>query len=106
MEAQPKVTLHKTYLKDVSFETHHALNTFDPEKEETLHVDVVVSVSHLKGNLPNPTTFEVMLKKTARITQGGRDHFLVEAEQAGVFTIGNCSTKNADFLLHNYCPRT
>ncbi len=94
-----KFDLQRIYTKDISFETPNSPEVFtmDWQPENTLSLNS--EVSNLGGD-----TFEVTLTVTITAKLGEKVAFLVEAKQAGIFTIANFPNNEMGPMLGAYCP--
>lgn len=104
---QASLEVNNVFLQDVSFEVTPQLETFvqNPEELDVFHLDRRISVKHHSGLLPSPTRFIVELTFTMKCTQSDRILYLVEATQAGYFTLANMSQEEAKLVLNVNCPQ-
>jgi preprotein translocase subunit SecB len=97
----PHFEILRIYVKDVSFETPNSpevfLQSFEPEV--SLHLNT--STKKLQGD-----TFEVVLNVTVTSKQGDKTGFLVEVQQAGIFTVRGYDDAQRGAMLGAYCPNT
>ena len=98
-EAQQEFGLHNLYLKDVSFEAPNSpaifQGQFQPEIEMNLNIDT---------NGLDKDIYEVVLSITVSAKAGDKTAFLVELQQAGVFTLKNFNEETMGPMLGIYCP--
>ncbi|HFD80067.1 MAG TPA: protein-export chaperone SecB [Gammaproteobacteria bacterium] len=95
----PQFALHRVYLKDVSFETPNSPAIFTEESEPSINVQLNTSVNRLEENV-----FEVVLNLTVTSKEGERTAFLVEVQQAGIFSLGGFEEEQKGHMLGAYCP--
>lgn len=99
----PQVLLQKIYLKDASVELPTAPGVFT--KNEQPQIDIALNTS--ATNLGNDA-FQVVLTVTVtgKLTTG-ETAFLVEIQQAGIFTIaGFANNADVEMVLGTFCPNT
>jgi len=101
-EENQQFAIQKIYLKDVSFESPNAPQAFtDTEWQPNINVQINSGHSKIADN-----TYEVAVKVTVTATHNEKTAFLVEVEQAGIFTISGFSDENLGGMLGAYCPET
>ena len=92
----------RIYLKDASFESPRCPQVFsepdyDPQIDVQLHISNQV-LDQERG------VFEVVLKVTVTATTSGQTAFLIEVQQAGMFTITGLSLQQQERALEADCP--
>ncbi len=97
---QPSFVVLAQYLKDLSFESPHAPNSFNNQQSPQLDVNVDV-----QGRGLAPDQYEVELSVTARANRDNQAIFVVEASYAGVFEIKNLSREQIEMVMLVECPR-
>lgn len=98
--AQPSLQIEKLYVKDLSLEVPNAPQVF------TQAVQPEVEVQLTTGSTPFAEGyFEVTVSATVTARAGERTMFLVEAVQAGIFSIRNLPPEQLDPLLGIACPQ-
>ncbi|WP_395794614.1 protein-export chaperone SecB [Aquimonas sp.] len=100
-QAQAQLVLQKIYVKDASFEAPSAPQIFQEEMSPQLQLNMNQKVTGLAQDV-----YEVVLTLTLTCTAGDKTAYLVEAQQAGVFTISGFDARNLDAVLGTYCPNT
>ncbi len=90
--------IQKIYVKDVSFEAPHAPVIFTEKWAPNIDLQLSSNSQAVGDNL-----FEVVLTITATAKLGDKTAFLVEVQQAGVFTIQGVG-ENLGPLLGSFCP--
>lgn len=101
---QGQLTIHKIYIKDISFETPNTPQIFSDQFQQAqpkVNHDLGINVFTL-GN----DHFEVVLNVTVTVTIGGKTAFLVEIQQAGIFMIKDFPENQKQYMLFSYCPNT
>jgi len=99
-QQQPVFSIEKIYLKDASVEVPNAPQIY--LSRETPQVDVQI---HTQGNSVDEGVFEVAVTVTVTAkVEGEKTMFLVEAGQAGVFTLRNIPQTDLEPILGITCP--
>lgn len=99
-EAQgPQFEIQRIYVKDLSFEAPNTPHTFveDWKPEVTLNLET-------KSNKVNDNVHEVVLSITATVATSGKNAFLIEIHQAGVFMIKDFPNDQLHQMLGSFCP--
>lgn len=91
--------IQRIYAKNLSFETTNTPAIFQQQWEPELALDL--STQHTKLE---ETVYEVTLTVTATVKNQGATAFLVEVQQAGIFTIQGPAPEQLDHLLGSFCP--
>ncbi len=92
----------RIYLKDASFESPRYPQVFS-EPDYNPNVDVQLHISHQVLD-QDRGVFEVVLKVTVTATTSGHTAFLIEVQQAGMFTITGLSPQQREQALEATCP--
>ena len=92
----------RIYLKDASFESPRCPQVFS-EPDYNPKVDVQLRISHQVLDQERGV-FEVVLKVTVTATTSGQTAFLIEVQQAGIFTITGLSPQQRERALEAACP--
>lgn len=98
-EHQPQFALQRIYTKDVSFEAPNAPAAFTKEWQPEIKLDLNSGARKL-----DEQHFEVTIKVTITATNAEETAFLVELEQAGLFTIANIPEEQLQPMLGAMCP--
>ena len=103
-EGKEPVVFHfdRIYLKDSSFESPRCPQVFS-EPDYNPKVDVQLRISHQVLD-QEQGIFEVVLKVTVTATTSGQATFLIEIQQAGMFTITGLSPQQQERALEAACP--
>ncbi len=102
--AAPQVLLQKIYLKDASVEIPGAPAIFTKTEQPTLDVALNTSAQNL-GN----DAYQVLLSVTVtgKLPTAGETAFLVEVQQAGIFSVSNfANAGDVEAVLGSFCPNT
>ncbi|VAX05633.1 Protein-export protein SecB (maintains pre-export unfolded state) [hydrothermal vent metagenome] len=91
--------LQRVYIKDLSYETPNSPQIFNEEwaPESTLNLNSEITPL---GN----DNYEVVLSVTVTTRVDKKVAFLVEAQQAGIFTVKNFPNEDKSHMLGSYCP--
>ena len=92
----------RIYLKDASFESPRCPQVFS-EPDYNPKVDVQLRISHQVLDQERGV-FEAVLKVTVTATTSGQTAFLIEVQQAGMFTITGLNTQQRERALEAACP--
>lgn len=99
-QQQPAFSIEKIYLKDASVEVPNAPQIY--LSRETPQVDVQI---HTQGGAVDEGVYEVVVTVTVTAkVEGEKTMFLVEAGQAGVFTLRNIPQEDIEPILGISCP--
>lgn len=99
-QQQPTFAIEKIYLKDASVEVPNAPQIY--LSRETPQVDVQI---HTQGGAVDEGIYEVVVTVTVTAkVEGEKTMFLVEAGQAGVFTLRNIPQSDMEPILGITCP--
>ena len=85
--AGPAFTVEKVYIKDVSFEAPGTPQVFNEAGQPQLQMNLNQQVQRLAE-----TVFEVVLGVTLTCTVADKTAYLVEVQQAGVFSLAGFAT--------------
>jgi preprotein translocase subunit SecB len=96
---QPQFAIQRIYLKDLSFETPNTPLVFQAEGESSVNVELNTATARLAD-----TVFEVVLSLTVTNKLADKVAYLVEVQQAGIFTLNGFSDTDLNGMLHSYCP--
>lgn len=90
--------LQRLYLKDLSFEAPNAPDVFKKEWKPEVNLEVNNTSSVIEGNV-----HEVVLKVTVTAKVEDKVAFLVEVQQAGLFTIEGIEGVQLEHVLKGVC---
>jgi preprotein translocase subunit SecB len=97
----PQLSLQRFYLKDCSFESPNAIESFQnmAEWKPQMNLNLTSSNTSLGEN-----ALEVVLKVEVEVKQDDKTIYLVEVQQAGVFLITGIQGDDLKQILSSYCP--
>lgn len=96
---QPQFAIQRIYLKDVSFETPNSPAVFAAQWQPEVNVELNSGGTRLAEDV-----FEVVLTLTVTCKAGDKTAYLVEVQQAGIFTIAGFDENTLAGMLGSYCP--
>jgi len=91
--------IHSIYLKDVSFEAPNSPEVFKTQFQPAIEMNLNLETNHLEDNI-----YEVVLSVTVSAKADDKAAFLVELQQAGVFTLKGFDEDSLGPMLGIYCP--
>lgn len=91
--------IQKIYIKDVSFESPNSPAMFTKEWQPEVNLDMNTNTQALSEGV-----FEVVLSLTATVKNADQTAFLVEVQQAGIFTINGFAENDMGHMLGSFCP--
>lgn len=91
--------IQRIYVKDASFEAPHAPQIFKEEWKPEVNVDLQTKTNNLEEGI-----HEVVLHLTVTVKMGEKTAFLVETQQAGIFTIKGFPQDQTSQALGAMCP--
>ena len=91
--------IQRIYVKDLSFETTNTPAVFQQRWEPELSLDLNTQHTKLDEGV-----YEVTLTVTATVKNEKVTAFLVEIQQAGIFTIQGAEAPQLEHLLGSFCP--
>lgn len=98
-EDNSQFMIQRVYIKNLSYETKNTPNVFQEKWEPELNLDLNTETTELDKHV-----YEVVLTVTATVTNNQKTAFLVEVEQAGIFTIQGPNSEQLEHLLNTFCP--
>ncbi|NEX18755.1 protein-export chaperone SecB [Thiorhodococcus mannitoliphagus] len=96
---QRQFSVQRVYTKDVSFESPNAPDVFRGEWKPTHELNLNTKINKLDDNV-----YEVVLNVTVSAKIEDKTAFIVEVQQAGIFTTAGFSEQELGPLLGAYCP--
>ena len=98
-EATKQFAIQKLYVRDVSFESPGAPETFSFSNwEPKIDLNLTNDQKHLEGDV-----YEVVINVTVTVSQADKTAFLVEVQQAGLFVIAGFEEQERKYLLGSQC---
>lgn len=91
--------IEKIYVKDISFESPGAPAAFRGDWKPQVDFQLANRAERVDDDL-----YEVVLHLTVTARHGDDTTFLVELQQAGLFTIAGLSDNEAERVLATFCP--
>ncbi|NDH67187.1 MAG: protein-export chaperone SecB [Gammaproteobacteria bacterium] len=91
--------IQRLYIKNSSFETTQTPAIFQKKWEPELNLELNTNHTELEAN-----TYEVTLTVTATVKNKEETAFLVEVQQAGVFTVNGPDAEQLNHILGGFCP--
>lgn len=91
--------IQKIYVKDASFEAPSTPDIFSEKWEPQINLELNTAGKGLEND-----THEVVLTVTVTAKLGDKTAFLIEAQQAGVFSVRGLSEQELSHALGSYCP--
>lgn len=91
--------LQKIYSKDISLETPNSPDIFTEKWEPEVNIELQSSGKHISGDV-----HEVVLTVTVTAKIGEKTAYLVEIQQAGIFTIAGFGDDERAHMLGSFCP--
>lgn len=98
-QGEQQFGIQKIYVKDVSFESPNAPQSFT----ETWEPDVSLELN-TNGTGIAEDTYDVVLSLTVTVKNAGKTAFLVEVQQAGIFHLSGFSDDDLGGMLGSFCP--
>jgi preprotein translocase subunit SecB len=98
-ENGPEFSILRIYLKDVSFETPTSPGVFTQEFKPEIGLRLNTAIKRIEEDL-----HEVVLNITVTAKQGEKTGFLVEVQQAGIFSLKGFDEVQKGTMLGAYCP--
>ncbi len=96
---EKQFSIQKVYTKDLSFETPNAPKIFRDKWEPVVDFNLGTKVDNLDEGV-----FEVTLTVTITVKSADNTAYLVEVNQAGIFTLGNFTEQEMGPMLGSFCP--
>ncbi len=99
-EALPgQFAIQRIYVKNLSLETRHTPSVFQNAWEPELTVNL-----NNEHKMLEPNVYDVSLTVTVTVTNKKETAFLIEVQQAGIFTIEGAPEEQLNHVLHAFCP--
>lgn len=96
---QQTFDIQRVYIKDTSFESPNAPAIFRDEWQPEVNIDLQTKSAPLEGD-----AHEVVLTVTVTAKKESKTIFLVEVQQAGIFTITGFDKDQLSHMLGSFCP--
>ena len=98
-DAQQQFEIQKIYLKDVSFEAPNTPAAFTQNWQPDVNVQLNSNAKSIGDK-----QYEVVLSVTVTAENDGKNAFLVEIQQAGVFGMEGFDQPQLNGMLGSFCP--
>lgn len=98
-QAEQKFEIQKIYIKDISFESPNPLEAFGTQWAPNVNVNLNTDAKTV-GELQ----YEVILTVTVTTENEGKTAFLVEVQQAGIFSMDGFEEEQLKGMLGSFCP--
>lgn len=98
-QAQQQFEIQKIYLKDVSLEVPHSPGIFTQQWKPEINLQINTTSSPIAENVYN-----VVLTLTVTAKLAEKTAYLIEVQQAGIFTIKGFSNDHMGPMLGAFCP--
>jgi preprotein translocase subunit SecB len=96
---EKQFSIQKIYTKDMSFETPNSPKIFTEKWEPMVDFNLGSNVQPLENGL-----YEVALTVTITVKSEDKTAYLVEINQAGIFTLIGFSDEELSPMLGSFCP--
>ncbi|MCX7085483.1 MAG: protein-export chaperone SecB [Methylococcales bacterium] len=96
---EKQFSIQKIYTKDMSFETPNSPKIFTEKWEPTVDFNLASNVQPLENGL-----YEVALTVTITVKSEDKTAYLVEVNQAGIFTLVGFSDEELGPMVGSFCP--
>lgn len=96
---EKQFAIQKIYTKDLSFETPNSPKIFMEKWEPHVDFNLGTRVETVDKNL-----YEIVLTTTITAKIGDSTAYLVEVNQAGIFTIAGFSEQEMGPMIGSFCP--
>jgi len=96
---EKQFSIQKIYTKDMSFETPNSPAIFTDKWEPAVDFNLGTNVTPLENSL-----FEITLSTTITVKCGDKTAYLVEVNQAGIFTLSGFTDQEMGPMVGSFCP--
>jgi preprotein translocase subunit SecB len=96
---EKQFSIQRIYTKDISFETPNAPRVFTQKWEPSLDLNLGTHVESLENS-----TYEIVLTLTVTVKIADTTAYLVEVNQAGIFSIVGFAEQEMGPMLGSFCP--
>ncbi|QIK80699.1 protein-export chaperone SecB [Lysobacter sp. HDW10] len=91
--------IEKIYTRDISFEVPNAPQVFTEQGQPELQMNLAQRMGQIAENV-----YEVVLTVTITCTMNGKNAYLAEVQQAGIFGLQGFDAQGLDAMLGAHCP--
>lgn len=96
---EKQFSIQKIYTKDISFETPNSPKIFIDKWEPSVDFNLGTHIEPLENAL-----FEVALTVTITVKSDETTAYLVEVNQAGIFSLSGFSDQEMGHMMGSFCP--
>lgn len=96
---EKQFSIQKVYTKDMSFETPNSPKIFTEKWEPSVDFNLGTNVGPLENSL-----YEIVLTITITVKSGDSTAYLVEVNQAGIFSLGGFTDQEMGPMVGSFCP--
>jgi preprotein translocase subunit SecB len=96
---EKQFSIQKIYIKDMSFETPNSPKIFTEKWEPAVDFNLGTHVEVLEDSL-----YEIALTVTITVKCGDMTAYLVEVNQAGIFTLNGFDDQEMGPMVGSFCP--
>jgi preprotein translocase subunit SecB len=96
---QPQFSIQRIYVKDISFETPQGADAFQKQWKPKVSQDLNTKSKKISDDL-----YEVVLRVTITMADEDSTLYLIEVEQAGLFTIKGFADQQLPQVINATCP--
>lgn len=96
---EKQFSIQKVYTKDISFESPNTPKIFTEKWEPAIDFNLGTHVTPLENSL-----YEVALTVTITVKLGEATAYLVEVNQAGIFTLTGFTDQEMGPMVGSFCP--
>jgi preprotein translocase subunit SecB len=96
---EKQFSIQKIYTKDMSFETPNSPKIFTEKWEPVVDFNLGTNVTPLEDSM-----YEVALAVTITVKCGDKTAYLVEVNQAGIFSLGGFTDQEMGPMAGSFCP--
>ncbi|MDI1231836.1 MAG: protein-export chaperone SecB [Methylobacter sp.] len=98
-EVEKQFSIQKIYTKDMSFETPNSPKVFTEKWEPAVDFNLGTHVLPLENSM-----YEVALTVTITVKNGDATAYLVEVNQAGIFSLSGFTDAEMGPMIGSFCP--
>ncbi len=100
-DTESHLSILRIYLKDASFEVPNAPKIFTEEWKPETNLELNTVITQIDKDI-----YDVVLNITVTTKQDEKTGFLVEVQQAGIFSVTGFTEERRLYMLGAYCPNT
>ncbi|MBE0469854.1 MAG: protein-export chaperone SecB [Methyloprofundus sp.] len=96
---EKQFSIQKIYTKDISFESPESPQLFTQKWEPAVDFNLATNAAPIENAM-----FEVSLTVTVTVKTAGKVAYLVEATQAGIFSLAGFTDAEMGPMVGSFCP--